>query len=48
MPLGHLGVDNDYGAREAVVIVDKRATENPTKPILQWDMPATLDDKEII
>lgn len=48
MPLGEFGVENDYGAREGVVIVDKRAIENPTKPILQWDMPATLDDKEII
>lgn len=43
IPLGELGVDNDYGSREAIDIGNKRDTENNTKPILQWDMPDPQD-----
>lgn len=43
IPLGELGVDNDYGPRKGVVPGDKRSIGNKAKIILQWDMPAPLD-----
>jgi hypothetical protein len=39
MPLGVLGVDNDYGTREIVQHGNQHSTENKTVNVLQWDMP---------